>query len=227
MPVAVGAIEMHGGALEFFDASVRQPPLKMRIEQLQATVENLHVPDLSGHTQIRLDGIVKGVQRDGKLSVKGWAELASKDSEIVTTLRGVDLIALQPYLLKAAETGVRRGAMDLDLKSSVHNNLLHAPGKLTLAGLELASGGGMLGTFMGMPRNAVMGALKDRSGRITMQFTLEGNINDPKFSLNESLARRIGSGAADSLGVSFEGLARGTGNAAQGVGDVVRRMFGK
>lgn len=226
IPVSLGAIELDGGALEFFDATVRQPAHRIRLEQLKATVENLHVPDLSGRTQIQIEGLVRGVQRNGTLSIRGWAELSTKDSEIATRLRGVDLIAFQPYLIKASETGVRRGTLDLDLKSNVRKNALHAPGSLTLSGLELASGEGALGTFMGMPRQAVVSSLKDRNGQITMKFTLEGNLNDPKFSLNESFARRVGSGIAESLGVSIEGLARGVGSATKGVGDTIRRLFG-
>jgi hypothetical protein len=226
IPVTLSTIELRGGALDFFDATVRQPAHRVRLEQLQATVENLHVPDLSGRTQIQIEGVVRGVQRNGALSIRGWAELSSKDSEIATRLRRVDLIAFQPYLIKASETGVRRGTLDLDLKSNVRKNALHAPGTLTLSDLELASGEGAFGTFMGMPRQAVVSSLKDRNGQITMRFTLEGNLNDPKFSLNESFARRVGSGIAESLGVSIEGLARGVGGATKGVGDSIRRLFG-
>jgi len=225
--VAVGTIELRHSVLEFFDATVRLPAHKLRLEQLQASVEGLQVPELSGRTQIQLEGVVKGVQRNGTLSIRGWAELATKDSEIATKLRGVDLVVFQPYLIKASETGVRRGTLDLDLKSTVRKNALHAPGTLTLTGLELASGEGALGTFMGMPRQAALAALKNRNDQIRMQFTLEGNLNDPRFSLNESFARRVGSGIAETLGVSFEGLARGVGEATRGVGDTVRRLFGK
>lgn len=225
--VTVGRVELRGGVIEFFDATVRQPPHKLRIEQVNATVEKLHIPDLAGQTRLQLDGIVKGVQRNGTLAIGGWAEIATRDSEITTKLRGVDLIALQPYLIKAAEIGVRRGSMDLDLKSTVRKNRLRAPGTLTLAGLELAPASGPFGTFMGMPRQAVLNALKNRNDQITLHFTLEGNLDDPKFSLNESFARFVGASAANVLGVSVEDLARGVGSAARGVGDTVRRMFGK
>ncbi len=226
-PVSIGTIELRNSVLELFDATVRQPAHRLRLEQLQATIEGLHVPDLAGRTQLRLQGVVKGVQRNGTLSISGWGELATKDSEIATKLRSVDLVAFQPYLIKASETGVKRGTFDLDLKSTVRKNALHAPGTLTLTGLELVSGEGAFGTFMGMPRRAVVAALENRKGQITMRFTLEGNLNDPKFSLNESFARRVGSGVAETLGVSIEGLARGVGDATRGVGESVRRLFGR
>ena len=225
--VSIGTIELRNGVLEFFDASVRQPAHKTRLEQLHARVENLQVPSLSGRTAIQLDGTVKGVQRNGKLSINGWAELATRNSEIATKLQGVDLVALQPYLIKASETGVRRGTLDLRLKSTVRNNRLHAPGSITLNGLELASGDSAFGTFMGVPRQAVVAALKNRNGQITVNFTLEGNLTDPKFSLNESLALRVGAAVAETLGISIEGLTKGVGSAAEGLGGMVKRLFGK
>ena len=168
-----------------------------------------------------------GAQRDGQLKIDGQAEISTKESEITAQLRGVDLVDFQPYLIKAADTRVKKGAHNLDVKSSVRKGRLHAPGTLTLSGLELGSSGN---SFMGMPRNAVVGLLKDKGGNISVKFVLEGDINDPKFSLNESFAGRIGTGLADTLGVSVEGLAKGIGNvgssAAKGVGDTVRKLFG-
>jgi hypothetical protein len=223
--VSIGTIELRDSALEFFDATVRQPAHKIRLEQLQASVDELHIPDLKGRTRIELNGVVKGVQRNGKFSIKGWAELATKDSEIATRLQGVDLVALQPYLIKASETGVKRGSLDLDLKSTVRNNRLKAPGTVTLNGLELAPSDGAMGTFMGVPRSLVVSALKNRNDQIKVQFVLEGNLNDPQFSLNESFAKRMAASVAEGLGISIEGLTRGIGGAAQGFGDAVKKLF--
>lgn len=228
-PIDIDRIELADSVVEFFDATVRQPPLKIRLEQINASVEKLHLPDLTGQSRIAVEGVLKGVQHDGKISISGPIELASKDSDLTTRLRGVDLLALQPYLIKAAETGVRKGTLDLDLKSTVHKGVLHAPGTLNLSGLELVSTGS--GTFMGMPRNAVVSMMKDKSGQISIKFALDGNINDPRFSLNENFMTRVGSSMAGTLGVSIEGLAKGVGNAgsgiAKGVGDSVGKLFGK
>jgi hypothetical protein len=228
MPVfTIGTIELRHGMLDFYDATVRTPAHRTRLEQLHAKVEKLHFPSLTGRTGIQLDGSVKGVQRDGRLSVGGWVELANKNSEIVTKLQGIDLVALQPYLIKASETGVRRGTLDMTLKSVVHDNRLRAPGSVTLTKLELAPSGGAFGTFMGVPRQAVVAALKNRKGQITLNFTLEGNLNDPKFSVNDSFAKHLGSAVAETLGISVEGLTRGVGGAAEGLGGVMKKLFGK
>lgn len=224
--VHIGGIEMKNTAVDFFDASVRQPAHKLRLEKTEIKVGRILLPELTGHTTLQLDGVVKGVQRDGRVAINGQIEIASKDSEMTTKLSGVDLVAFQPYLIKAAESGVRKGSLDLDLKSTVKKNRLHAPGSVTLSGLELSSGK----TFMGMPRDMAVSMMKNKDGKIAVKFTLEGNIDDPTFSLNENLSTRIGSSVAGSLGISLEGLAQGVGSAggsaAHGIGNAIGKMFG-
>jgi hypothetical protein len=119
----------------------------------------------------------------------------------------------------------------------VSKGRLRAPGKLTISGLELAPAEGAFGTFMGMPREAVVASLKDKHNEIAVNFVLEGDVNNPQFSLNETLTTRLASSMAESLGVSLGGVAKGVGalgqsgveaagKAAKGVGNSVQRLFG-
>lgn len=226
MPVSIGLIVLNSSVVEFFDASIRKTPHKLRLEQMNARIEDLQFPALDQKTQFQLDSVIKGKRSDGKLALNGWMRLDNRDSEVSTRLRNVDLVSFQPYLVKASETSVRKGLMDLDLKSSIRDNRLHAPGTITLSELELASSDGPFSTFMGMPRQAIVAALKNQKGKITVQFTLEGNIKDPRFSLNESFTQRTGTAIAESLGISIKGLASGVGGATHGVGNIIDRLLG-
>jgi hypothetical protein len=232
--VSIGRIELRNAAMEFFDATVARPPFRIALEQLNATVDNIELPEMAARTAISIDGVLKGRHRDGRIAVKGWMVLANLDSAIASRFRDVDLAALQPYLIKAADTGVRAGTLDLDLDSTVENKRLHAPGTVTLRNLELDAGG----SFMGHARQAAMDVMKDSKDRMTIRFVLEGNLDDPGFSVNENLATRFGSGLAEVLGVSVEGVAKGVGSlgqksmeaaggAAGGLGKAVKNLFGK
>jgi len=225
--VTVSNIELRDGVVEFFDASIRQPAHKLRLEKINADVGNLSLPGLGGRTSLAAEGTVKGVQRDGKLNLGGWLELVDKNSQLNTKLRGVDMVAFQPYLLKSAETGVRKGTLDLDLSAEVRRNIMHAPGSLTLSSLELEPGGGPLETFMGMPRSAILFALKNKDNQIKVQFALDGDLGDPQFSLNGSFLKQIGSTIAKTLGISIEGLVRGVGEAPGGITDALKGLFNK
>lgn len=219
LPLHIAQVALHDTALEFFDASVRQPALKLRLEGLQARVGPLDLPGLATPTAFELDGTLKGVQRDGRVKLAGEVTLATTDARVKADLRGVDLVALQPYLIKVSEAGVRRGAMDLSIDARVRNQQLHAPGRLTLIGLELNSSGGMLGTFAGVPRQAVLAAMS-RDGKLDVAFTLEGRLDDPNFSLNENFALKVAGGLASALGVSLGGV-------VEGVGNVIKGLFGR
>ncbi len=178
---------------------------------------------------------MKGVRRDGRGSLTGWAEFASKDSSVKTELRSVDLVAFQPYLSKAAETRIQKGS--LDLESELRNNHLLAPGKVVISDLEFAPATGALDTFMGVPRSAVVNFLKNKDNKIAMNFTIEGDINNPQFTLREAVATRWASSMAEMLGVSIRAVAEGVGTlgrksvetageAVKGLGGALQGLFG-
>ena len=103
-------------------------------------------------------------------------------------------------------------------------------------GWELAPSRGVMGTFMGVPRGAVLAFLKDKGNRIAMDFIIEGDITNPKFSLNETLFVRMAASMAKTLGVSIQGVAEGVGmlgrkgaeavgGTAKGIGDAIGGLF--
>ena len=53
-----------------------------------------------------------------------------------------------------------------------------------------------------------------------MSFRLDGRLDDPSFSLNENVATQLAGGLAETLGVSLGGV-------VQGVGNVIKGLFGR
>lgn len=215
----IGRVELHDAVVELHDASVGVRPHRLRLERLDAQVGPLALPALDRPVEVAIDGVLQGVRRHGHVRVHGTLTPATRDAQLAVRLAGVDLVALQPYLLKATDAGVRGGALDLSLDASVQRQRLRAPGRMTLTGLELADGRGALAGLAGLPRQAVLAALQ-RDGKLRVGFTLEGRLDDPGFSLNENLATRVASGLAESVGVSVGGM-------VQGVGGLVRGLFGQ
>ena len=54
--------------------------------------------------------------------------------------------------------------------------------------------------------------MKDRGGRLTFDFTLSGDVDDPHFSLNEALGTQLAFSLAEDLGLSVGGLVKGVGS---------------
>ncbi len=234
--LTISTIELKGGSLDLYDATVSRPPLKVRMEEIEAVIRDVAVP-AAEKTRFEIGGIVKGVKRDGRAKLSGWVGPGARDSSSRVLLEAVDLVPLQPYLIKKNEAQVARGTLDLNLASEVRNNNLDGKGKIVLQDLELARSGGYFDTFMGLPRNAVINFLKDNHNAIDVDFTLKGNTNNPSFSLNENLSTRIAMSMANQLGVSIRGVAEGlstlgrkgaegASGVVEGVGSAVKRLFG-
>jgi hypothetical protein len=205
-------------SIEFYDASVtRGAPHRLRLTDLQAEIGPLALPALDERVTLKLSATVKGVQRDGDVQLSGHLTPSTRDAQLKLDAKGVDLVVLQPYLLKGGEAAVKSGSLDLSLNARVASQQLHAPGRVVLRGLELQStGGNVLGTFAGVPRQAVLAAL-ERDGRIELDFTLDGRVDNPRFSLNELFAARFAVGLAERLGVSLGGVVQGVGNVLKGL----------
>jgi len=235
--VTISNIELKNGSVDFYDATVSRPPYKTRIEEIDALIKEVATP-AAEKTSFELTGIVKGVKRDGRAMVSGWVGPAAKDSSSHVTLEAVDLVALQPYLVKKNEARVAKGTLDLNLASDVRNNNLNGKGKMILRDLTFAPSSGFFDTFMGLPRNAVISFLKDHNNAIDVDFILTGNTKNPNFSLNENLSTRVATAMAGQLGVGIAGVAEGLGtlgrkgmegasSVVDGVGSAVKRLFGR
>ena len=235
--VTISKIELQDGVVELFDATVSRPPLKTRLERVGAVIRNVTAPSLQTRTHIESAAIVKGIRRDGRARVSGWVGPNRGDSSSQITLDGVDLVSLQPYLVKIGEAQVRKGTLDLRLNSDIRASRLNGKGRIIIRDLEFAPSRGYLETFMGIPRSALINFLKNNENAIDVDFVLTGDTSNPSFSINEAIATRVAMGMAAELGVSIRGLAEdfgtlgrrgveGVAGVAEGVGSVIRGLFG-
>lgn len=233
--VSIATIELKDGSVDLYDATVLQPPLKIRMARVGAKLRDVTTP-AKGKTHFDIAGILLGGKRDGQLRLSGWIGPGGRDSSLHFALAGADMVALQPYLVKQNEARVNRGILDLNVDSEVRNKFIEGKGKIVLNDLEFAPARGFFDTFMGLPRSAVISFLKDHNNAIDVDFTLAGDTDNPNFSLNESLSTRVALGMAGKLGVGFSDLAKGignlgrkgvegAGNLAEGVGSAIRGLF--
>jgi hypothetical protein len=222
-------VSFERGTMEFFDQSVQTPPFRVLITDARATIDHLHLPALDEPTQLSMNGSIKGPSHTGAVSFGGWMTIATKDSQTRTTLRSVDLVTIDPYFLKkaGAKSLVAGGTLDLTLDATVRNSHIHAPGSVTIDHLQLSDNGNPLDTFLSIPTRAAIAALKDRQNEIKLDFTLDGNLNDPKFSLHESMSKKLATGFAKALGVSAEGVAQGAGETVKNIGGALLNLLHK
>ncbi|HEY4297518.1 MAG TPA: DUF748 domain-containing protein [Paraburkholderia sp.] len=225
----VDHISFEQGNFHFYDMTVGPPPFKVTVSNANASVDNLKLPALSEPTSVSVTGSIKGPAHTGTVSFGGWIRIASRDSQTTSKLRGVDIVMLDPYLVKkaGARAQVTGGTVDLTVESTVRNYRLHAPGTVTVHNLQLADSDNPLDTFLSIPTKAAIAAIKSHNGDITLHFVLDGDLRDPKFSVREGIMTRIGAGFAKALGVSVEGVAKGAGETVKGLGNALKNLLGQ
>ncbi|WP_109479787.1 DUF748 domain-containing protein [Paraburkholderia sp. C35] len=217
------------GQFVFYDEMIRKPAYKVVVSNASASVDHIHLPDLNEPTNLSVKGAIKGPSHTGTVTFDGWMKIASKDSQTTTTLRGIDVVTLDPYLLQkaGAKAQVTGGTLDLNLQSTVTNYHIHAPGTVTLHHLQLAQTDDPLDTFLQIPTRAAVAALKKHGDDITLHFVIDGNLRDPKFKLNESVMTELRANFAKALGVSAEGVAKGAGETVKGLGNALKNLLGQ
>ncbi len=235
--VTISKITMQQGVVELFDATVSRPPLKTRLERVDGVIRDIAVPWLKTKTHFELAGMVKGMRRDGRVKAAGWVGPARRDSSSQITLDAVDLVSLQPYLVRMGEAQLRKGTLDLRLNSEVRANRLDGKGRIIVRDLEFAPSRGYFETFMGIPRSALISFLKNQENAIDVDFVLTGDTGNPSFSINEAIATRLAMGMAAELGVSIRSLAEnfgtlgrrsveGVAGVVEGAGSVLKGLLG-
>ena len=204
----VDRVSLTDCVIEVYDATVLGKSKKLRVEAVKGKIEDIRLPELTNRTRIDLEGISKGVTRHGIVSVRGWVEVASKDAELRTQVRNIDLALFEPYLITKIKSGIDRGSFNLDLRSKVKKNVVTASGALTVIALKLKPSENPLGAIAALPRNAVIGALENDQDEITIPFKVEGDLDDPTFSLMGEGTLQTAVALAKAFGMSFEGPIR-------------------
>ncbi|MCD0502082.1 DUF748 domain-containing protein [Bordetella petrii] len=216
----VGRIVLRDGQLDYYDAVAAKPAHHIAIDQLQAKIGPLYFPKRNEHTSLDVSGRMLGKARNGTFTLQGWLAAASRDADMRTRLAGVDAPVLAPYLYKGSPAMLAGGAVNLDMHTRIAQHRLNAQGHLELSHLKFGGGD----SLASLPRKAVVAALEDRDGRVAFDFTLTGNLEDPKFSLEDSLSMRVVGGLGKAVGVSAKGIAESVGGAVQGLGEALSNL---
>ncbi|MCI0409116.1 MAG: DUF748 domain-containing protein, partial [Acidobacteria bacterium] len=236
--VAISQLRLNDGQIDLVDHTVPGPPVRLRLDKVQASVGELAVPLASGRSPLEFEAKILGKKIEGRVQLSGWVEPITEDASVKATLRSVDMTLLSPYLLKVHEAKVERGQLNMDLDFQVRKRRINAPGKATFVDLQLSSTPGALNSFMGLPRQGVLNLLKTKEGKIEIAFVVEGDLNDPQFTLQRSFVTAMTMGLAERLGVSVEGVGSGVvvlgkrgaesvGGAAEQLGGSLKRLFEK
>ncbi|WP_298183480.1 DUF748 domain-containing protein [uncultured Pseudomonas sp.] len=179
LPIRIGGISIKNGSANFADFSLR-PNFATAIGQLNGQIGTL---DNQSPKTARVD-ITGKVDKYAPVSIKGqltpFDPLNSLD--IATSFKNVELTTLTPYSGKFAGFRIRKGRLNLDLHYQIEKGQLNAENKLLLEDLQLGEKVDSKDA-MDLPIRLAVALLKDSQGNIEIQLPVQGNLNNPEFSV--------------------------------------------
>jgi len=179
LPVRIGGISIEDGSANFADFSL-SPNFATAIGQLNGKIGTL---DNQSPNAASVD-VTGKVDKYAPVSIKG--KLTPFDPmnslDIATRFKNVELTTLTPYSGKFAGFRIRKGRLNLDLHYQIEKGQLNAENKVLLEDLQLGEKVDSKDA-MDLPIRLAVALLKDTEGNIEIQLPVQGNLNNPEFSV--------------------------------------------
>lgn len=179
LAIRVGEVNIKNGSANFADFTLT-PNFATAVQQLNGqigTIDNRQ----SKPAPVNIEG---KVDRYAPVTIKGslnpFDPMASLD--IATSFKRVELTTLTPYSGKFAGFRIRKGRLNLDLHYLITQGKLKAQNKVLVEQLQLGEKVESPDA-VDLPVRLAVALLKDSQGRISIELPVEGDLNNPQFSV--------------------------------------------
>jgi hypothetical protein len=235
-PVFFKKIEVTNGSLDYLDRNVSSKGVLTKLRNVSFDFKGLTFPLRDNFSDYDLSASIPGKQNTGTLQSNGKIKLLNKDMDGKVEIKDLDITEFKPYYQKKGDVNVTKGTLDMNMDVKIRSNKIHAPGKAVLQHLEFSRGSGLGSTFLNLPLSAVVSFLKNHNNEIVVNFVVEGDLNNPKFNLRESIMNKISLEMAEKLGLSIQRIgesivetgaegAKEVGKGVKGFGEGIKKIF--
>jgi hypothetical protein len=174
------------------------------LRELDFEIRDIRYPFVPFPSPIELKGKMEGRKQNGRIDAKGWIDLKTMDLEASLRVREIEVKTFEPYYRKRVTAEIESGHMDMDSKVAVKEKRMDAPGELDIVNFHIKEGGG---TVFWIPAETLIPLLERKKNEVKIPFHVKGNLEDPRFSLQETLLMRIGFSFMEALGLPVKGVA--------------------
>jgi len=209
-PFLVKKVLITKGSLDYLDRQPRAGSVFIKVRDIDVELRDVALPPGGSESLYALDAVIAGLQGSGTIKSRGKVKLKDEkieDADAKVEVRNVDIIPFRPYFQKSG-VNITKGLLDLDMDVKVRARKLHAPGRAMLRDLDFKSGPGVGNKFRGVPLSIAVATLKNDKNEITVDFVLEGDMNNPKFSLREGIVDKLSLAVANKLGISVKDIGK-------------------
>ncbi len=224
VPIVIDRIRVQGGAVDFEDGKYGSPPAKIELGELMLKLDDIRFPQGAPSSPFEMRGKMRGKGKEGEIEAKGWISLQTMDLETLLKVQGLEVKTFEPYYRTRVSAEIESGDLRLETKIVIRQRTIDAPGYLELTDFRIKEGG----TIFWVPSQTLVSLLERKDHRIKARFHVKGNLDDPKFDLQENFLTRAGIALAEALGIPIktvgETVLGGAGTGAQGLGEGLRTL---
>jgi hypothetical protein len=202
--VQIDRIRIQKGSIDFEDRKIGDPSSQMKLRDLDFEIRDIRYPLVSLHSPVELKGKMKGKAQEGSITLKGWIDAKTMDMEIFLKIREIEVKTFEPYYRKRVTAEIESGTLDMDSRIAVKEKRMDAPGELDLINFHIKEGGGAV---FWIPAETLIPLLERRKYEIKVPFQVKGNLEDPKFNLQETFLMRFAFSLAEALGLPVKSVA--------------------
>jgi hypothetical protein len=182
-PIEVGALTLHECSSAYTDRTLT-PPYTLALDPVDGTVKGVSSTATPG---AKID--IKGpVRSGGMVKIDGEMDLfdPKRLTDLTINARQVKMPPVTPMSVRYIGHPIDEGKVDITLKYEITNSELVGSNKFVTDGLALGDkveGEGMVN----LPFKLGVSLLTDKNGLITLEFPIEGNLDDPSFGLGNAI----------------------------------------
>ncbi len=225
--VQIDRIRIRKGSIDFEDGKMGTPPSKMKMRDLDFEMRDIRYPLASLRSPVELNGKIEGRTQEGTIDLKGWIDAKTMDMETSLKIREIEVKTFEPYYRKRVTAEIESGTLDMDSRIVVKEKRVDAPGELDLINLRIKEGGG---NVFWIPAETLVSLLEKKGHRIKAKFHVKGNVENPRFSLQETFLTQVAISLAQALGIPIkvvgEDVLHGTLKGEKGLVEGLQSMEG-
>ena len=187
LPIAVKAVTLHGCSAAYTDRTL-SPAFAMAVDPVDGTLSGVSTAATAG-AMIDLEGLIRsggGLHLDGEMDVFDPKRL----TDLAIDIRQADMPPASPMAIRFVGHPLNQGVVDIDLDYRITNSELEGGNRFVTQDLEL--GERVEGDrVLDLPIKLGVSLLTDKDGRITIEFPIEGNLDDPNFGLGNAMTSAV------------------------------------
>jgi len=196
--IRIDRIRIEKGSVDFEDGKVGNPPFRMKWRNLDFEMKDIRTPLASFRSPVELNGKMEGKTQEGSIALKGWIDVKTMDMETSLKIREIEIKTFEPYYRKRVTAEIESGTLGMDTRIAVKERRLDALGELDLINLRIQEGEG---TVLWIPAKTLVSLLEKKGHQLKAKFRVKGNLDNPRFSLQETLLTQVAISLAQAMGV--------------------------